>query len=85
MKVRHQKVKIWMSQKPKTESCQKKKVNYCPAATKWEGEKKEKKKKRKISVLKAFELLSVENIARKLGLHINQGKTKYMIVEWKNS
>jgi len=26
-----------------------------------------------------------ENIARKLGLHINQGKTKYMIVEQKNS
>ena len=26
-----------------------------------------------------------ENIARKLGLHINQGKTKYMIEEWKNS
>jgi hypothetical protein len=22
--------------------------------------------------------------ARKLGLHINQGTTKYMIVEWKN-
>ena len=26
-----------------------------------------------------------ENIARKLGLQINQGKTKYMIVEWENS
>jgi len=26
-----------------------------------------------------------ENIARKSGLHINHGKTKYMIVEWKNS
>ena len=26
-----------------------------------------------------------ENIARKLGLHINHGKTKYMIVEWKKS
>jgi len=26
----------------------------------------------------------MENIARKLRLHINQGKTKYMIVEWKN-
>jgi hypothetical protein len=26
----------------------------------------------------------IENISRKLGLHINQGKkTKYMIVEWK--
>jgi len=27
----------------------------------------------------------MENIAKKLGLHINQGKTKYMIMEWKNS
>jgi len=27
----------------------------------------------------------MENIARKLGLHINQEKTKYMIVERKNS
>ena len=27
----------------------------------------------------------MENIVRKLGLHINVGKTKYMIVEWKNS
>jgi len=27
----------------------------------------------------------MENIARKLGLMINQGKTKYMIVERKNS
>ena len=27
--------------------------------------------------------VEMENIARKLGLHINQGKTKYMIVEWK--
>jgi hypothetical protein len=27
----------------------------------------------------------MENIARKLGLQINQGKTKYMIVEKKNS
>jgi len=26
-----------------------------------------------------------KNTARKLGLHINHGKTKYMIVEWKNS
>jgi hypothetical protein len=26
-----------------------------------------------------------ENMARKLGLHIKQGKTKYVIVEWKNS
>jgi len=25
--------------------------------------------------------IEIENIARKLGLHINQGKTKYMIVE----
>jgi len=30
-------------------------------------------------------LVEIENIARKLGLHINQGKTKYMIVEWENS
>jgi len=29
--------------------------------------------------------VEIENFARKLGLHINQGKTKYMIVEWKNS
>jgi hypothetical protein len=27
----------------------------------------------------------MENIARTLGLHINQEKTKYMIVERKNS
>jgi hypothetical protein len=27
----------------------------------------------------------MENAARKLGLQINQGKTKYMIVERKNS
>ena len=27
----------------------------------------------------------IENIARKLGPHINQGKTKYVISEWKNS
>jgi len=26
-----------------------------------------------------------ENTARKLGLQTNQGKTKYMRVEWKNS
>ena len=29
--------------------------------------------------------VETENIAKKLGLHINQGKTKYMIVEGKNS
>jgi len=29
--------------------------------------------------------VEIEDIARKLGLHINQGKTKYMIVEQKNS
>jgi hypothetical protein len=29
--------------------------------------------------------VEIENIARKLGLNINQGKAKYMIVEWKNS
>jgi len=28
--------------------------------------------------------VEIENIARKLGLHINQEKTKYMLVEWKN-
>jgi len=27
----------------------------------------------------------MENIARKFGLQVNQGKTKYMIVERKNS
>jgi hypothetical protein len=27
----------------------------------------------------------MENVARKLGLHINQEKTKYMIVERKNT
>jgi len=29
--------------------------------------------------------VETENIVRKLGLHINQGKTKYMTVEQKNS
>ena len=29
--------------------------------------------------------VETENNARKLGLHINQEKTKHMIVEWKNS
>jgi len=29
--------------------------------------------------------VETENIARKLGLQINQRKTKYTIVEWKNS
>jgi len=29
--------------------------------------------------------VQIENIARKLGLQINQGNTKYMIVERKNS
>jgi len=29
--------------------------------------------------------VETETIARKLGLHIHQGKTKYIIVEWKNS
>jgi hypothetical protein len=28
--------------------------------------------------------VEIENTARKLGLNINQGKTKYMIVEWRN-
>jgi hypothetical protein len=30
-------------------------------------------------------LVEIQNIARKLGLHINLGRTKYMIVGWKNS
>ena len=30
-------------------------------------------------------LVETENIVRKLGLHVNQGKTKYNVVEWKNS
>jgi len=29
--------------------------------------------------------VEIENTARKLGLHINQGKTKYMVGEQKNS
>ena len=29
--------------------------------------------------------VEIEKISRKLGLHINQGKRKYMIAEWKNS
>jgi hypothetical protein len=29
--------------------------------------------------------IEIENITRKSGLHINQGKTKYIIVEQKNS
>jgi hypothetical protein len=29
--------------------------------------------------------VEIENIARKLGLHINHGKTKYVIMEQKNS
>jgi nitrogen regulatory protein PII-like uncharacterized protein len=29
--------------------------------------------------------VKTENITRKVGLHTNQGKTKYMIVEQKNS
>jgi len=29
--------------------------------------------------------VEIEDIARKLGLHTNQGKTKYMIVERKSS
>ena len=29
--------------------------------------------------------VGIENIARKLGLHINQEKAKHVIVEWKNS
>ena len=39
--------------------------------------------KNEIEIRQLF--VEMENIARKLGLHINQGKTIYMIVEWKNS
>ena len=39
--------------------------------------------KNEIEIRQLF--VEIENIARKLGLHINQGKTKYMIVEQKNS
>jgi len=39
--------------------------------------------KNEIEIRQLF--VEVENTARKLGLHINQGKTKYMIVEQKNS
>jgi len=39
--------------------------------------------KNKIEIRKLF--VEMENIARKFGLWINQGKTKYMIVERKNN
>ena len=39
--------------------------------------------KNEIEIRQLF--VEIENIARKLGLHINQGKTKYMIVEWRNN
>jgi hypothetical protein len=39
--------------------------------------------KNKIKIGKLF--VEIKNIARKLGLHINLAKTKYVIVEWKNS
>jgi hypothetical protein len=39
--------------------------------------------KNEIAIKQLF--VEIENIARKLGLHINQGKTKYMIVEKKNN
>jgi len=38
--------------------------------------------KNEIEIRQLF--VEIDNIARKLGLHINQGKTKY-ILEWKNS
>ena len=38
--------------------------------------------KNEIEIRKCF--VEMENIARKFGLQINQGKTKYMIVESKN-
>jgi len=39
--------------------------------------------KNEIEIRKLF--VEMENIARNFGLQINQGKTKYMIVERKNS
>ena len=39
--------------------------------------------KNKIEIRQLF--VEIENIARKLGLHMNLGKTKYLIVEQKNS
>jgi len=39
--------------------------------------------KNEIEIRKLF--VAMENIARKFGLHTNQEKTKYMIVERKNS
>ena len=39
--------------------------------------------KNEIEIRQIF--IEIENISRKLGLHINKGKTKYIIVEWKNS
>jgi len=39
--------------------------------------------KNKIQIRQLF--VEIENTARNLGLHVNQGKPKYMIVEWKNS
>jgi len=38
--------------------------------------------KNEIEIQQTF--VEIENMARKLGLHINHGKTKYMIVEQKN-
>ena len=38
--------------------------------------------KNEIQIRKVF--VEMENTAKKLGLQINQGKTKYMIVERKN-
>jgi hypothetical protein len=39
--------------------------------------------KNEIEIRKLF--VEIENVARKFGLQINQEKTKYMIVERKNS
>ena len=39
--------------------------------------------KNEIDIRQLF--VEIENITRKLGLHINQGKTKYIIVEQRNS
>jgi len=38
--------------------------------------------KNEIEIRQVF--VEIQNFARKLELHINLGKTKYMIVEWEN-
>ena len=39
--------------------------------------------KNEIEIRQRF--VEIENIARKLGLHINQGKTKYTVAAWKKT